>query len=80
MQNRITPQEDTINIVALFTNRERYFILYDAEHIVEAKRTLGRWASHPDLSSTWRNATDLCAKVGKLGRERQKETKTRKVL
>ncbi len=78
MQNRITPQNGTINIVALFTARERYIVLYDDEHVVEAKRTLGRWASNPDLSFSWCNASDLCAKVGQMGRERQKETKIRK--
>ena len=69
MQNRIPPHEDTIDFVALLTNRERYIIFYDAEHIVEAKRTLGRWASHPELSFTWCNAADLCAKVGQIDRQ-----------
>ena len=66
MLNRLPPHEDTINIVALWTKRERYIIFYDDEHTIEAKRTLGRWASNPELSFTWHNAADLCAKGGQI--------------
>ena len=80
MQNRIAeyfPPDGTINIVALCTLRERYIVLYDDAHIVEAKRTLGRWASNPELSFTWHNAVDLCAKVRRMEREKTAMRKAR---
>jgi len=77
MQNRIAGNfpDVTINIVALCDGYERYIVLYADELVVEAKRTLGRWASNPELSFTWHNAADLCVKMRWLEHE---ETAIRK--
>jgi hypothetical protein len=36
---------------------DRYIILWTPATSGEAMRTLGRWASNPDLSFTWLDAT-----------------------
>ena len=39
-----------INVLALVKGRERYVFLYDDARRAETLRTLGRYASNPDLS------------------------------
>ena len=52
-----------INVMALVKGGERYVFLYDDESRVEALRTLGRFASDPELSFTWHDAAVLGEKV-----------------
>ena len=59
---------DDINVLALVKGSERYVFLYDDASRDEVLRTLGRFASNPDLSFTWYDAATLSQKVreGKL--------------
>ncbi len=55
-------QQD-INVLALVKGEERYVFLYDDSSRAETLRTLGRFASNPDLSMTWYDAAVLSQKV-----------------
>ncbi len=50
---------------------ERYVFLFDDAHKAEVLRTLGRFASNPELSFTWYDAAVLSQKV------RQEPAKTK---
>lgn len=52
-----------INVLALVKGSERYIFLFDDDHRSEALRTLGRFASNPDLSFTWYDAAVLSQKI-----------------
>ena len=52
-----------INVLALVKGEERYVFLFNDETRAEALRTLGRFASDPDLSFTWYDAAVLSQKV-----------------
>lgn len=55
-----------INVLALVKKEERYIFLFDDENRAEALRTLGRFASNPDLSFTWYDAAVLSQKIRKI--------------
>lgn len=55
-----------INVLALVKGEERYIFLFDDNHRAEALRTLGRFASNPDLSFTWYDAAVLSQKIRKI--------------
>lgn len=55
------PQD--INVLALVKGTERYIFLFDDNNRAEALRTLGRYASNPDLSFTWYDAAVLSQKI-----------------
>jgi hypothetical protein len=52
-----------INVLALVKGSERYIFLYDDTRRAETLRTLGRFASNPELSFTWYDAAVLSQKV-----------------
>lgn len=52
-----------INVLALVKGEERYVFLYDDAHRAAALRTLGRFASNPDLSFSWYDAAVLSQKI-----------------
>ncbi len=52
-----------INVLALVKGEERYIFLYDDSRRAETLRTLGRYASNPDLSFSWYDAAILSQKV-----------------
>ncbi len=52
-----------INVLALVKGNERYIFLFDDAHRAEALRTLGRYASNPELSFTWYDAAVLSQKI-----------------
>jgi hypothetical protein len=52
-----------INVLALVKGKERYVFLYDDESRAETLRTLGRYASNPELSFTWYDAAVLSQKI-----------------
>ncbi len=60
-----------INVLALGNGGERYVFLYDDSSRAETLRTLGRYASNPDLSFTWYDAAVLSQKIRQ---ESQKQT------
>ncbi len=65
-----------INVLALVKGEERYVFLYNEKHQGETLRTLGRFASNPELSFTWYDAAVLSQKIRqesqKASRENQK--------
>ena len=52
-----------INVLALVKGQERYVFLYDDMSRAETLRTLGRYASNPQLSFTWYDAAVLSQKI-----------------
>ena len=54
---------DDINVLALVKGKERYIFLYGDSQRAEALRTLGRFASNPELSFSWYDAAVLSQKV-----------------
>lgn len=56
-----------INIVAIVKGDERYVFMFDDESRAEALRTLGRYASNPELSFSWYDAAVLSQKIRKSG-------------
>ncbi len=52
-----------INVLALVKGEERYVFLFDDDNRSEALRTLGRYASNPELSFSWYDAAVLSQKI-----------------
>ncbi len=52
-----------LNVLALVKGEERYVFLFDDANRAEALRTLGRYASNPELSFTWYDAAVLSQKI-----------------
>lgn len=52
-----------INVLALVKGKERYIFLYDDRRRAETLRTLGRFASNPELNFSWYDAAILSQKV-----------------
>ena len=52
-----------INVLALVKGSERYVFLYDDESRAATLRTLGRYASNPELTFTWYDAAVLSQKI-----------------
>jgi hypothetical protein len=68
---RIVTQD--INVLALVKGEERYIFLYDDEHKSEALRTLGRFASNPELSFSWYDAAVLSQRIRQTAIEQRTE-------
>lgn len=58
-----------INVLALVKGTERYVFLYDDANRAETLRTLGRYASNPELSFTWYDAAVLSQKIRQESRK-----------
>ena len=54
--------QDT-NMLALVKGNERYVFLYTEANRAETLRTLGRFASNPELSFSWYDAAVLSQKI-----------------
>jgi hypothetical protein len=52
-----------IKVIALIKGVEQYVFLYDENNRAETLRTLGRYASNPELSFTWYDAAVLSQKI-----------------
>jgi hypothetical protein len=63
-----------INVLALVKGAERYVFLYDDASRAETLRTLGRYASNPELSFTWYDAAVLSQKIRQESRQRFAQT------
>lgn len=63
-----------INILALVKGSERYIFLYDDARAADMLRTLGHFASNPELSFTWHDAALLNSRHGEERRKRRKYT------
>ena len=62
-----------INVLALVKGEERYIFLYDDERKSEALRTLGRFASNPELSFSWYDAAVLSQRIRQTAIEQRAE-------
>ena len=60
---RATTVNDDINVLALVKGSQRYIFLYNDSQAAETLRTLGRYASNPELNFTWYDAAVLSQKV-----------------
>ena len=60
-----------INVLALVKGKDRYIFLYDDRRRAETLRTLGRFASNPELNFSWYDAAVLSQKVRDAAREAQ---------
>jgi hypothetical protein len=54
---------EDINVLALVKGEERFIFLFDDKNRAETLRTLGRYASDPDLNFTWYDAAVLSQKI-----------------
>lgn len=54
---------EDINVLALVKGRERYVFLYQDSQRAQTLRTLGKFASNPELSFSWYDAAVLSQKV-----------------
>lgn len=63
---------EDINVLALIKGNERYVFLYDDASRAEALRTLGRFASNPELSFTWYDAAVLSQKIRQEGQRQSR--------
>ena len=52
-----------INVLALVKGEERYIFLFDDGHRADALRTLGRFASNPELTFSWYDAAVLSQRI-----------------
>jgi hypothetical protein len=55
-------QQD-LNVLALVKGEERYIFLFDEASRAETLRTLGRYASNPELSFSWYDAAVLSQRI-----------------
>ncbi|MBW3598685.1 MAG: hypothetical protein KY475_15605 [Planctomycetes bacterium] len=67
-----------INVLALVKGEERYVFLFDDDNRAETLRTLGRYASNPDLSFTWYDAAVLSQKIRQTAPGEKKPSKPRR--
>jgi hypothetical protein len=63
-----------INVLALVKGGERYIFLFNDENRSETLRTLGRYASNPELSFTWYDAAVLSQKIRQTAPRRKPKT------
>jgi hypothetical protein len=61
-----------INVVALVKGEERYIFLFNDQQKSQTLRTLGRYASNPELSFSWYDAAVLSQKVRNAARAESK--------
>jgi len=52
-----------MTILVLIKNSERYVFLFDDESRSDALRTLGRFASNPELSLNWYDCAKLSREI-----------------
>ncbi|MDX1965461.1 MAG: hypothetical protein SFX18_20110 [Pirellulales bacterium] len=55
--------QQELNVLALVKGEERYVFLFDEASRAETLRTLGRYASNPELSFSWYDAAVLSQKI-----------------
>lgn len=69
--------DQEINVLALVKGEERYVFIYSDENRSQTMKTLGRYASDPELSFTWFDAAVLSQKMRRSAqRERLAERRS----
>ena len=69
--------QESMNVLALVKESERYIFLYDDESPAALLQTLGRYAADPEMSFTWYDAAILSQKVRRLSRRGQSRPASR---
>lgn len=59
-----------LNVLVLEKAEENYIFLWDDQHTGDALRTLGRFASNPELSLSWMDAAVLSGRMRAMVGER----------
>ncbi len=72
MTNRIDDGSERNVLLLAKPNGEKYVFIYDDEHKSDAMRTLGRFASNPDLGFTWYDAAVLSQRIRQTAEENGK--------
>lgn len=63
MSNRMAEPTTDYHVAAIIKGTEKYVFLWVDSQRPEVLRTLGRFASDPDLSFTWHDAACLSLKI-----------------
>lgn len=58
--------DQSVNVIALVKDGERYVFLFDQESAPQLLQTLGHYAADPELNFTWYDAAVLSQKVRRL--------------
>ena len=70
LQNHLDSQDSqksqNVNVLALVKGIERFVFIYDDERRTETLRTLGRFATNPELNFTWHDAAVLSQKIRQI--------------
>lgn len=61
--------DESVNVIALVKDGERYVFLFDAASAPQLLQTLGQYAADPELNFTWYDAAVLSQKVRRLQAE-----------
>ena len=69
-----------IKVIALMKGTEQYVFLYDENSRAETLRTLGRYASNPELSFTWYDAAVLSQKIRQESLQQTREKQRAETL
>jgi hypothetical protein len=75
--NEGTHVTQDINVLALVKGEERYVFLYDDQSRAETLRTLGRFASNPELTFSWYDAAVLSQKIRQESKQQAAATRPR---
>ena len=65
--------ENSVNVLALVKDDERYVFLYDENSVPQLLQMLGRYAADPELTFSWYDAAVLSQKVRRLARQASPE-------
>ena len=59
-----------VQILMLTRDGDRYVFIYDDDSRADCLRTLGRFASNPELSFCWHDAAVLSQRIRELAKEK----------
>ena len=60
---------ESVNVVALVKDGERFVFLFDSESAAELLQTFGQYASDPEMNFTWYDAAVLSQRVRRIQAE-----------
>ena len=58
-----------LNVVCVCRGNERYVWMYDDDRVTECYRSIGRFASNPDLAFSWYDAALATQRMRQLAKE-----------
>lgn len=69
--------DQDINVIALVKGNERFVFLYNEANRAEILRTLGRYASNPEINFTWYDAAVLSQRIRQENADKKKSPKSK---